>query len=152
MSYSCVPDGLARAFYKYGKFVGRPPLPFLLLPLIVTCLFAVGITKIEPTSDIEYLYVPVGARSLEDRAYFDEYFGQDEKTRYSAERLIFLKGFIRIHINEQSERNVLTNDVLDAINSLDDMITSYELSYDGGRTRMPTCVANGTELVSRIQF
>ena len=126
-----IPDALARAFYKYGKFVARHPLPFLLLPPLVTCLFAIGLLNVSQTSDAEYLYVPVNAPSLDKRHYFDTYFAQDDETHFSASRLIFLEGFIQVHIETPDRRNVLTDDVFDAVNTLNDLIESHELTYDG---------------------
>ena len=94
MPYSCVPDALARAFYKYGKFVGRHPLPFLVLPLIASGLLITGIfTSFELESDPQYLYLPVGSRSLKEREYFDSHFVQDDQTRFSPIRLTYPEGF-----------------------------------------------------------
>ena len=131
-SNSCIPNALANAFYKYGKFLGRNPLPFLLLPLIITGLFIIGIfTSFELESDPQYLYVPVGSRSLKEREFFDSHFVDDDKTRFSPIRLTFPEGFLQILISEATEANVLNDDILQAISELDEMILSFELRFGG---------------------
>ncbi|KAH9515398.1 hypothetical protein Btru_014364, partial [Bulinus truncatus] len=58
---------LLRGFYHYGYFLAKHPLWFLILPVVMCVVFAVGFVKYNPERDIETLYTPANSRAIQDR-------------------------------------------------------------------------------------
>ena len=128
-----VPDALSNVFYKYGKFVGRHPLPFLLVPPCVAFALMVGLINIESTGDAEYLYVPVNARGLDERDYFEDTFVFNDREYFTAQRLTTIAGFVQIYIYPQSGNDVLRDDVVDATKTLDTFVREHVARFKGDR-------------------
>ena len=133
MAYSCIPDALSQAYYRYGKFVGRHPLPFLLVPLLIALLLMIGLINVEPIGDAEYLYVPVNARGLDERDYFEDTYLFDDREHFTNLRLTTLEGFVQIHIEPKSGNDVLRDDVISAAKELDLLVLSHSVKYKGDR-------------------
>ena len=67
MHFNCIERRLAVYFYKYGIFVAKHPLPFILFPIILTVSMALCMVKIDPITDAIYLFTPVEAPSKIER-------------------------------------------------------------------------------------
>ncbi|KAL8580373.1 hypothetical protein ACOMHN_037472 [Nucella lapillus] len=66
-AFHCVSRKISQAFDHYGRLVGRHPLPFIILPVLICGGLAVGFMFRDNESDIEALYTPVNSRSRSDR-------------------------------------------------------------------------------------
>ena len=146
MAYSCIPDALSQAYYRYGKFVGRHPLPFLLIPPLIAVLLMVGLINIESTGNAEYLYVPVNARGLDERDYFENTFVFNDREYFTNLRLTSIAGFLQVHIEPRNGSNALRDDVIGAVKRLDAFIQNHAVSYEGSRYHYSDLCArwNGT--------
>ena len=149
MTYSCIPDALSHAYYRYGKFVARHPLPFLLVPPLIALLLMIGLINVEPTSDAEYLYVPVNARSLGEREHIETTFLHDDRQYFTSLRFTSNVGFLQVHIEpRRNGSNALRDDVIDAAKRLDSFIQDHAVSYDGSRYRYSDLCARWNDTCS----
>ncbi|MFH4982116.1 hypothetical protein AB6A40_008825 [Gnathostoma spinigerum] len=57
---------LERVFYNYGKFVTRHPLPFLLLPVLITLGSFPGLLYFHSEDDIWDIYSPLNGISRKE--------------------------------------------------------------------------------------
>ena len=68
-------DGyLKECFRSLGKFVGRHPLVFLILPMIASCLLSTGMFQVEYISDADHLLTPVNGEGRREKALAEKYF------------------------------------------------------------------------------
>ena len=95
---TCIPDGLSTLFQIHGRFVARHPLPYLLVPIILTVVMSAGLYNIDQSGDAEYLYVPTTASSLDDRDYFQEIFPDNHNGSFTSLRETSLDNFVQIHV------------------------------------------------------
>ena len=110
MAYDCIPNTLSNWFYRYGKFISRYPLPFVIVPPLLSCVLIVGILRIHIASDLEYLYATVDAPAKEERSYFKENFPNDEKMYFTVDRQLDQDGYLHVYVEHaNSKRNVIEN-------------------------------------------
>ena len=92
MAYDCIPVKLSDWFYNYGKFLARYPLPFIIVPPLLTCLLMLGVLRINVETDVEYLYATVDAPAKEERAYFrDTFLSNEGKYCENQTRILFVQ-------------------------------------------------------------
>ena len=133
MALDCIPRSLARLFDRYGRFVGRHPLPFLLISILITVALAIGIITLETTSDAEYLYAPYNGRSKDERKYFRNAFVNDDDGYFSAARILDIAGFVNIHIEPKRGGNILTDESINAVREIQQFVIDFKQKYKGNR-------------------
>ena len=65
--FDCIERPLSRFFDHYGQFVSRNPIPFIILPLLLTGFSSLGFLQLNPITDAIYLFTPTGAPSKMER-------------------------------------------------------------------------------------
>ena len=68
---------LAGQFSSLGACVARSPGVFIIVPLLLTLLMGSGVQQFTYMSDVFYLFVPVHARSIQDRIKLQELFPEN---------------------------------------------------------------------------
>merc|ERR1740123_603763 len=61
-------------FRKLGRFIGRHPILFLIVPLIASCLLSTGMFQVSYISDADYLLTPTNGMGRKERALAEKYF------------------------------------------------------------------------------
>lgn len=112
---------LERLFYRLGMTVGTHPKNVIFLSVIVTCLFAIGIIRLEIEQDPVKLWVPPGSEIVNQKADFDASFGPF----YRVEQLIIHR------VNETGYTNILSPDILSRINDLQMLLKNVSVVYNG---------------------
>ena len=93
MNFGCFERALRNAFGRYGEFIAKSPkCVFLLIviPLLIAGGLGAGFIFITFEKDIEVLYVPQNAQSLDDRKVIEDLyseFGDDDLLNYQRTRL-----------------------------------------------------------------
>ena len=131
MAFDCIPKAIASLFYIFGKFLGRHPLPFLVVPLLITIGLGVGILKLETSRDTEYLYVPTNAESLDERSRLKELFAHDDTNDFSSFRMPEIGGFLEIYIANADGGSVLNAETIEAAFELNDFVLNAVVEYKG---------------------
>ena len=131
MVLSCAADVLSHAFYRYGKLVGRHPLPFFILPPCIAFALMLGAINIELAGNAEYLFIPHDAPSLSERDYFKETYLFDDAQYYTTLRRVGNAGMVQIHTEPKNEKNVLRDDVIGAVKVLDTFVLGHAVRHQG---------------------
>ncbi|KAL8597646.1 hypothetical protein ACOMHN_031581 [Nucella lapillus] len=87
MSNACfvfVTQGITNCFRRYGEFVGRYPLPFIILPIVIFGGMGAGLIALENESDLEKVYFPRNSRAQKDRDKVRDLFPSQDEHPYSA--------------------------------------------------------------------
>ena len=72
-----IPKKLTDVVGKLGRNVARYPIWFFVMSLVSAALFITGLQRITYLTDLEELYVPYGARGLDERNIVESYFGKN---------------------------------------------------------------------------
>ncbi|KAH9515406.1 hypothetical protein Btru_014375 [Bulinus truncatus] len=122
---------LLRGFYHYGYFLAKHPLWFLIIPVVMCVVFAVGFVKYNPERDIETLYTPANSRAIQDRETVVNTFPDLSATNYqafSANRIMVQSLAI---FRSKSPRSVLNSDVLNELKGFRQDVFSLRVVKDG---------------------
>ena len=131
MQFDCIEKTLKRAFYKYGRFVARHPLWFIICPVLLTMVLGSGFYNFHAEYGVEILFTPEGARSKDERSAVQSLFSDNERSdKFSATRISTLGEFGRIIVTSV-DGNVLTNDVFDEVEKLDKEIRNISVEVSG---------------------
>lgn len=135
---ACLQKQLESLFYIYGKFVARHPLPFIIIPFLITCVSAIGLIYL-PTimvDDPEYLYTPTNGPAKRERDIFQKTFTENSSHMFLPTRKTSLDGFINIIITAKSGGNILTQKYMDKIFNFD-----YEVKHNSfnGSSYLDVC-------------
>ena len=116
----CVQNLLENCFEKYGRFVAKFPLPFVLVPALVACLLSLGMINFTKESDVEYLYTPTNGPAKDERRIIESLFPENQSEAFSPIRKTNWDGFFKVIItNKNSGGNLYDVNSIAAILSLD---------------------------------
>uniref|UniRef100_A0A915ECI4 SSD domain-containing protein n=1 Tax=Ditylenchus dipsaci TaxID=166011 RepID=A0A915ECI4_9BILA len=79
---------LEKCFYNYGLFVARNPLPFLIIPCIVTLISSVGLLNFHSQDDIWDIYAPLNALSRLEEKALDNFEHLHSSTSYKIQIIV----------------------------------------------------------------
>ena len=65
--FDCIERPLSQWFFRYGIWITKHPLPFILVPIIVTLIFSLGVIHLDTVIDPIYLFTPANAPSKMER-------------------------------------------------------------------------------------
>lgn len=75
---------VSKVFRRYGTFLGRHPLPFIVLPIVVFGGLAAGFVTMDSSSDMEEVYFPTNSRAIKDRQVVRDLFPDLSSVSYNA--------------------------------------------------------------------
>ena len=137
MAFDCIPQKLSNWFYKYGHFLARHPLPFILIPPLVSFTLLVGVLRITMETDLEYLYAPTNAPAKSERAFFEETFPHDDDYDFVSDRMLYQEGFLLVYIGAPDETENVINgyaidtEIMNATIELHHNILNKTFDYSG---------------------
>lgn len=131
MRRDCIPERLSQGFYHFGKFVARHPLPFIIVPIILSIGLVLGFLRVKTTSDLEYLYVPTNAPGKVERRKVEDNFLYNEDEYYSSIRRTRIGGLVRVLVLEKSRGNMFDDAHIAALLELDEYIKNVTTRYNG---------------------
>ena len=132
MKLNCVQKGLENLFFKYGMLIGRKPLPFLLVPILITMLSLTGFVRFAFLTDSEYLYTPKNGEAKDERQFFLDKFPEDQDNNFLALRKNTVAGTLHVLIVKSEEGgNVLTKEVVQFAVDIDAEIKKRSITYQG---------------------
>uniref|UniRef100_A0A158R6A4 SSD domain-containing protein n=1 Tax=Syphacia muris TaxID=451379 RepID=A0A158R6A4_9BILA len=118
---------LERCFFAYGQFLARYPLPFLLIPVILTLISTLGIKNFHSQDDIWDIYSPTNGKCRVEEKALEPFEYASSSHHYRIQILANRKDGGNL-FNEQdiSELMALHNFVVDNITVLnDDKLYTY---------------------------
>ena len=133
VQFDCIEKPLSRVFYVYGRFIARHPAWFLIGPLLLTAALGSGFYFFKSEYDVENLFSPEGARSKDERSVMQDLFNDSERSQhFSANRMTTLGEYGRMIVTaKEADGNVLTSDVLQEVEELDNAIRNMTVVISG---------------------
>ncbi|XP_062977671.1 patched domain-containing protein 3-like [Elgaria multicarinata webbii] len=86
----CIVQRLSHALGALGASVGSHPWPFLLLPVVISCVLSPGFQFLgeQESNDLETQYTPIRGPAKGERRFVQAHFPTDDARRFSSQRLI----------------------------------------------------------------
>ena len=81
--YRKVKRVIAGVFRVYGEFVGRHPVWFIVLPMVIFGGLGAGMVALDEEKDIEKVYFPMNSRAMKDRQYVRDTFPDLSSVSYN---------------------------------------------------------------------
>ncbi|KAK7104482.1 patched domain-containing protein 3-like [Littorina saxatilis] len=173
--YICVKDKVSETFYKFGVLVGRHPVWFSVVPLIVCLGLGCGILAINENVDTEKLFTPQDSRIYSDRQRLRDNFPDSTSWNFDAfglsevptmAVLLFRRGgkdkvktntFETADVDiDQQQYNIFEEKVMDVIRGVIKKVEAIQIK-NGGKTytvldicarSQDQCVFNGKSITS----
>ncbi|XP_076462905.1 patched domain-containing protein 3-like isoform X2 [Babylonia areolata] len=82
--YQKVTSAISGAFRRYGELVGKHPLPFIIVPIVVFGGLGLGLLALDEESDLETVYFPKNSRAIKDRQTVRDTFPDLSNVSYNA--------------------------------------------------------------------
>ena len=82
--YRKVKRVIAGVFRVYGEFVGRHPVWFIVLPIVLLGCLGVGMVALDEEKDLEKVYFPMDSCAVKDRQYVRDTFPDLSNVSYNA--------------------------------------------------------------------
>lgn len=65
--FDCIERPLSNQFYRYGVYITKHPLPFIVFPVLFMLIMSIGLLYLEDVIDPIYLFTPTNAPSKMER-------------------------------------------------------------------------------------
>lgn len=132
-SFDCIERPLSKIFYRYGRFVALHPLPFIVIPLLVTATCAVGFLHLDPLTDAVYLFTPTNAPSKVERQIIHDLWPLHNHN-YIPGRVVTQSREVQVIVAARGNGNVLEPPYSEAIRRLDLYIQNRVKVVHNGQT------------------
>ncbi|XP_055884884.1 patched domain-containing protein 3-like isoform X1 [Biomphalaria glabrata] len=119
-----------RCFYHYGYFLASHPAWFLILPIVMCTVLAVGFIKYSPERDVEVLYAPINSRAVQDRQKVMDTFPDLSATNYQAFSLNKLLSQGVVIFKSRNDMSILTPEVLQELEAFRDDVMALRVLND----------------------
>ncbi|XP_067137453.1 patched domain-containing protein 3-like [Centruroides vittatus] len=117
---------LSLAFSRLGGCIGRHPLWFIFIPLIISALTSIGFVRISMTRDLQYLLTPINGRSKIEKEAIQSIFPESKDFRRLTD---FPRcGFVILVAKDGG--SMLRESIMDDVFALDQMIRNISLRHD----------------------
>lgn len=131
MHFDCVERRLSKCFCRFASVIARWPLPFIVIPIMVTSSMSLGfVWRFEVVKDDLDLYTPTDGPSKLERKSLQRYFDIKDSDEYFAQRRFDNKRMGFIIVMTKDQQNVLTKPIFDEILYVWDKIYRMQFSMD----------------------
>ncbi|RWS29740.1 patched domain-containing protein (Ptchd)-like protein [Leptotrombidium deliense] len=135
MLFTCIDESLSKGFRKLGHAIGLHPGYFVIIPFLMSLLFATGLQRLYYEDDPEYLFSPTNGRSKQERKAIDELFPMNYSYNFDLGRITHKGRFGRVIVVAKNDGNILRKTFFDEIVFLDKAIKSLKINWDDNEYR-----------------
>ena len=141
------------AFDHYGRFVARHPLPFIIIPVILTFICTGGFYFMTRLTDIEYLFTPETSTARNDQRQLQREFNSLKKN-FDPARSLETNVVARVIITSQDGGNIWNGNTLEQVVELNAKIKVLNVENCFKNIRFSDiCVkVNGTCFENSVDF
>lgn len=119
-------------FGKTGRVIGRHPLCFVLVPVLLSAVLATGFLHLRVVIGIEHLYAPVSGKTLDDKLLATDLFPMNVSTSFDLGRMTRTAKFVILLIMAKNGGNVFNKTLMEECLQLDTAIRALSVE-DSGR-------------------
>uniref|UniRef100_A0A915K0D5 SSD domain-containing protein n=1 Tax=Romanomermis culicivorax TaxID=13658 RepID=A0A915K0D5_ROMCU len=121
LRFGCLEKPLSKLCCRYALFVADHPFWFISVPILLTAILTAGYIYKNDFNDVNHLYIPIIAPSVDERAAITGYFPQIDGT-FTPSRSINEDGLVSLIITAQDEGNVLRPEHRKAVIALNEYL------------------------------
>lgn len=121
---------LSIIYGKFGEQIGRHPILFIAIPLILTGLVSTGLLKLVIIKDLEFLITPLNGRSITERKAVESIFPPDAD-EIDILRLSRFPRYGWIILEARDGGSMLRESIMDELALLDQRIRNITLTKNG---------------------
>ncbi|XP_067135697.1 patched domain-containing protein 3-like [Centruroides vittatus] len=134
MEYDYINRFISSNYRKLGWHIGKHPLLFIFVPLIVVGILSAGFSKLEFTKDAEYLYCPVNGRARDERRVAETLFPIDEND-FDITRMMRFGRMGLLLIEAKDGGSMLREYIIDEIANVNKIIENISITYQNQTIR-----------------
>ena len=122
----CIHRLLSGYFARYGLFVARHPLPFVIIPVLIALFLGTGMIRLDQETSSEYLFTPTNGPAKEEKRQAERLFPMNDTAEFDGLRLDNFGRYVRVIVIPKSPavKTVVRADVLKELLRLHNFITS----------------------------
>ena len=121
---------LKETFRNLGRLVGRYPLIFLIIPMVIFCVLATGMFQVEYLSDPDHLLTPVNGEGRKEKAIAEKYFPTNFSD-FDAPRSTKFGLYGYVMVTAKSGNSILQPQIWSEVKSLQDIIVNMKIEHEG---------------------
>ncbi|XP_067131605.1 patched domain-containing protein 3-like [Centruroides vittatus] len=126
---NCVRRALLFTFSRIGYNIGRYPVIYVVIPILLALILSSGILNVSLTKDLEHLYIPRNARSRTMRNAMESLFPINN-TRVSSGRFSRINNFQIVTLVHQNDSFMLDEFILDDLIKFDNIVNNISIVWN----------------------
>ena len=142
--YRKVKRVIAGVFRIYGEFVGRHPVWFIVLPIVILGGLGVGIVAMDEEKDIEKVYFPKNSRAMKDRQYVRYTFPDLNNESYNGFSQSDPNKAVVLFFKSKSGQTIFDSNT---ITEIADIVNGVKSLNSSGKTYIDVCAKSSTKCV-----
>ncbi|XP_067122461.1 patched domain-containing protein 3-like [Centruroides vittatus] len=129
----CISIGriLKSKFRSLGFVIGRHPLPFMIVPFLLSLILMTGFLKFTYEQDADYLYNPTNSRAFVEREIINKIFPLNKSNDFDPGRLTSLGKLAWILVYPKDGGSILRESMLNSLKTIDDVVNNVSIDWKG---------------------
>jgi len=123
-------DVLKRVFFRLGLFIGHHPGYFIIVPVLLTALFATGFQQLNYNYDPEYLLSPSTGAAKDERKIQETYFPVDYEN-FQATRMSRIGKFGRLIVTQNPLGSILRTEFWNDLIDIEEAVYNISIEHEG---------------------
>lgn len=141
--HNLIENHLAHLYRKYGLFITRYPIPFIIVPLVITAICGAGLYKLKRESDTEYLFTPKNSDAKKDRDRFENLFTESQGF-YDTLRSPYFRSYAGLIVTHEKRENLFTQENIKNLMTINEEIRAFR-TKDGKSSYADVCARRNGE-------
>jgi len=121
---------LKKWFYHLGVFIGHHPGYFIIVPALLTALFATGFQQLVWNYDPEYLLSPSTGAAKDERKLQESYFPVDYQN-FQATRMSRIGKFGRLIVTQKDLGSILRTEFWNDLIDIEEAVYNISIEHEG---------------------
>lgn len=121
---------LSTYFYHHGSCIGRHPLMFTIIPVLIAILSSAAFFRLELTTDIEYQFFAINGRATNNKLVIESLFPENS-TDCDISRLAAMGKFGMVIATAKHNESMLQNRIFDELYFLHQAVLNMNITWNG---------------------
>ncbi|XP_067141308.1 patched domain-containing protein 3-like [Centruroides vittatus] len=129
MACDCVRRAVSFAFSRVGYHIGCHPLKYTIIPFLISLMLSTGFKELELVKSIEYLFIPIHARSRTERNAVESLFPSHFSKNYDFLRMSRFGSFVAVIATAKYNDSMLDESIMDDLYEMDKTIKNISFIW-----------------------
>ncbi|XP_067123919.1 patched domain-containing protein 3-like [Centruroides vittatus] len=130
MNIRCFQQILSSQFSRLGRLIGRQPLYFLIVPILLTVLFCPSVVKLKINRDADYLFMAQNGRAHRSKNIVESFFPMNTSGFFDVARILERKDIIILQIIAKDGGTLLKEEISKEIKRLDETVQNITVESE----------------------